>query len=336
MHPLRYRDCAAHGLTEMQLRHPRWWHPAAGVAQPREDADSLVKRCAAIRLALAPNAVFTHVTSAQLRGWWLPSGMRDWPVVACTDGDAPHHDRRGVYVRRCAIPAGDRRVVAGLPIASAEWTILELAEDLSLIDLVVVIDSALQLDDCTVESLRRAIVPGRRGVKRLRRALELADGRSESPWETILRLVHVLSGIDDVEPQAKLRDQTGTVVARADLRLGATRRLSEYDGAAHRDGPQHRRDLRREKLLLRLGFERYGYTAVEIHQEAQRILLDAEEALGIAHDPTRIRGWLAEYRLSTLSATGRHRLATRMQRFTRDTPPRSTRRKHTREAQNRY
>lgn len=327
MHPIRYRDRTVHGLTEMQLRHPRWWHPTAGVAQLREGADNLTRRCAAIRLALASNAVFTHVTSAALRGWWLPSGMRDWPIVACTDGNAPHHDRRGVYIRRCAIPPDHRHVVAGLPIASAEWTILELAEDLSLIDLIVVVDSALHFEDCTLESLRRAIVPGRRGVKRLRRALALADGRSESAWETILRLVHVLSGISEIEPQVKLRDQTGAIVARADLRLGATRRLPEYDGADHRDGSQHRRDLRREKVLLRLGFERYGYTALEIHQEAHRIVLDAEEALGLAHEPTRLHGWLAEYRLSTLSAQGRRRLGQRMQRYVRDAPPRSANRK---------
>ncbi|UYM06754.1 hypothetical protein [Solicola gregarius] len=324
MQPIRHRDRAERGLTQMQLRHPRWWHPTDGVSMPREDAASLVKHCAAIRLALADNAVFTHVTSAQLRGWWLPSGMRDWPVIACTDGGSPHHDRRGVYVRRCAIPSAHRHALEDLPTASSEWTILELAEDLSLIDLVVAIDSALHLGDCTMASLDRAVVPGRRGVKRLRRAMVLADGRSESAWETILRLVHVLSGITDVEPQACIRDAAGTIVARADLRLGTTRRLSEYDGAVHRDGPQHRADLRREKLLIRIGFERFGYTASEIHREASRILLDAEGALGLRHDPRRIQGWLVEYRRSSLTPGGRDRLAARMHRFVRDISPRST------------
>ena len=116
----------------------------------------------------------------------------------------------------------------------------------------------------------------------------------------------------------------GGIVARADLRLGRSRRLSEYDGACHRDGPQHRIDLRREKMLLRLGFERYGYTASEIHREAHRILLDAEDALGIDHDVNRVRGWLDEYRLSSLHDDGRDMLARRMRRFERTKSSRRT------------
>lgn len=289
---------------------------------PAGDADDLPRRCKAIQLMLDDDAVFTHVTSAQLRGWWLPDVLRDLPVIACTHAAAPHHDRRGVYVRRCALPDAHRRELDGVRIASPEWTIVELAEDLSLIDLVVLIDSALRLADCTIESLARAVVPGRRGAKRLRRALVLADSRSESPWETVLRLVHTLSGITEVEPQALITDETGAVVARADLRLGRSRRLPEYDGDVHRDRDQHRRDLARDKTVARVGFERYGYTAVEIHRRADRIVRDAEEALELEHDPQRVNGWLKEYRRSSLTTRGQSALRGRMRRFVRAMPPR--------------
>ncbi|UPK74020.1 hypothetical protein MU582_16500 [Nocardioidaceae bacterium SCSIO 66511] len=325
MQPIRHRAQSSHGLSAGQLRNARWWHPVAGVAMRAEDAGLIPERCKAIQLALPDNAVFTHVTSAQLRGWWLPSGVKEWPIIACTDGGAPHHDRRGVYVRRCAIPAQHRRMLGDVRVASSEWTIVELAEDLELVDLVVAIDSALQLGDCTAESLARSVVAGRPGAKRLRCALDLADRRSESPWESILRLVHVLSGIVDVEPQAKICDQTGVIVARADLRLGRSRRICEYDGAVHRAGAQHRRDLRRDKVLLRLGYERFGYTASEIHRDAHRIVLDAEGALGLDHDPRRVQGWLAEYRKSSLTPRGSDRLARRMRRFVRSESPRSER-----------
>lgn len=43
------------------------------------DADALIEQCRAVALALSDEAVFAHVTAAQLRGWWLPSGMREWP-----------------------------------------------------------------------------------------------------------------------------------------------------------------------------------------------------------------------------------------------------------------
>lgn len=210
----------------------------------------------------------------------------------------------------------------GTAIASSEWTILELAEDLALVDLVVAIDSALHVKDCTKASMAEAIVPGWRGTKRLRRAPALADGRSESPWETILRLVPVLSGITDVEPQSYLRDESGRIVARGDLRLGHTRQIPEYDGGVHRPKEQHRKDLRRDKLLARLGFERYGYTATEIHYSVRHIIDDAEDALGLGHDSSRVDGWLEEYRRSSLSRAGRMALANRMARFERPDPPR--------------
>ena len=93
-------------------------------------------------------------------------------------------------------------------------------------------------------------------------------------WETVLRLFHVLCGFR-VEPQYKVRDQERRIVAR-DLWLPETCRLPDYDGGDHRGRSRHRDDLRREKVLARLGMERYGYTSDEILQQPSRILTDAE------------------------------------------------------------
>lgn len=290
---------------------------------PAEDAVDLRRQCRAIQLALPSDAVFTHLTSAQLRGWWLPSVTAPLPIIACTNSTAPHHDRRGVYVRRCAIPSRHRALLDDVRIASAEWTIVELAETLALIDLVVVIDSALHVEHCTVDSIRDTMVPGRRGVRGLRRALSLVDARSESPWESILRLVHTLSGIFCVEPQYVVTDGSGLFVARVDLRIGNTRRAHEYDGGDHRDRERHRSDLRREKELARISWERYGFTAVEIHHRPAQIVGDAQEALSLPRDARCVRGWLGPYAASSLSDAGRSALRRRLRRFVRHHPPRS-------------
>jgi hypothetical protein len=209
----------------------------------------------------------------------------------------------------------------GVPIASAEWTIVELAEHLSLIDLVVVIDCALHRDETTVERIRATMRKGRRGVRVLRRALGMIDGRSESPWETLLRLLHVLSGIP-VTPQHELRDEGGDVVYRLDLLIRGTRRAPEFDGAAHRTRDGHRRDLRREKVLLRHGIERFGYCAPELRDESATIIRDAEEALGWSHDPTRIKTWQYELERSSFTPHGYGALLRRLHRFDRVTTPR--------------
>jgi very-short-patch-repair endonuclease len=283
-------------------------------------ADSLVARCRAICKVLPPDAVITHLTSAAIRGWWLPQGI-GFPIVACTDRDAVHLDRRGVYVRRCAIAPDHRGSAQGVPMASAAWTIVELAEHLALVDLVIAIDSALHLGHVTAEEIRATMVRGRRGVRVLRRALTLCNSRSESPWESILRLIHELSGIE-VEPQYVVTNAANVFVARADLRIKGTRRLAEYDGSDHRSRIQHEWDLRREKRLSRLGYERFGYIAAEIMRDPGRVVRDAEDALGLPHNPRRAAGWMDEARRSSLYAAGRAALEGRLRRFDRTQPPR--------------
>ena len=320
MEPILHRLAHERGLTPRALRNPDLAHPTDGTALPRSDAHELRNVCATIVLMLGHDAVFTHLTSAMLRDWWLPR-IDPVPIIACTHGEAPHLDRRGVYVRRCDLPASHREIRDGLPIASAAWTIVELAEHLSLIDLVIVIDCALHRGETSIERIRATMRKGRRGVRVLRRALDLADGRSESPWETLLRLVHVLSGIP-VTPQHELRDDSGEIVYRLDLLIRGTRRAPEFDGAMHRTRDGHRRDLRREKLLQRHGIERFGYCAPELRDESATIIRDAEAALGWSHDPTRTKIWVHEFERSSFTPQGYGALRRRLQRFARLTTPR--------------
>jgi hypothetical protein len=93
----------------------------------------------------------------------------------------------------------------------------------------------------------------------------------------------------------------------------------------HREGGQHGDDLGRDKVLARIQWERYGYTANEIRVAPGRILRDAEEALDLPHDPRRVTAWLAEYERSSLSPAGWRALAHRLRRFDRiDLPRRSS------------
>lgn len=284
------------------------------------ESPKLSSVCTAVQLALPANAAFSHLTSAVLRNWRLPT-MDHTLIIASTDALAPHHNRRGVYVRRSAVPDLDRQVMGGIRICSPEWTIVELAEDLSLLDLVAVIDGALHTKDCTKESIERAVVPGRRGAKVLRQALLTVDGRSESWWESILRQLYALSGIP-VEPQQSIFDAQGNFVARADLRILGSDRYPEYVGESHRDRDRHRRDLAREKGMARIGKERYGYTAPEIIHSPELVIRDAEDALGLVPDPGRLTFWSEEFEKSSMSKAGQRALNRRVSRFDRSESPR--------------
>lgn len=323
MDPFLHDDAARFGLSPRQVRSGRFVHPVDGVAMAAEQQHDLVARCRAVALRLGPHDVFTHLTSAALRGWWLPRVGLDL-LIACSDDQAQHVERRGVYVRRCAIPSEHRTRVRGVPIASAEWTIIELAEHLSLIDLVIAIDSALHSGHVTVERIRATMRSGRRGVRMLRRALTYVDRRSESPGESLMRMVYVLGGVP-VDVQPELRDDVGEVVWRLDLRILGTNCAPEYDGAVHRTPEVHRRDLRRDRLLRRHGIERWGYTLNDVLGDSAGMLADAERVLQWPLGRCSSSLVRDELALSALTPSGRAALEHRLRRFLRTSSPRSRR-----------
>jgi hypothetical protein len=134
------------------------------------------------------------------------------------------------------------------------------------------------------------VSPRRPGMRSLRKAVTWADVRAESPWETLLRVMHRVTGVV-VEPQAELRLSGGARV-RGDLWIVGTRTLHEYDGEHHRTVDGHRDDLRRERRLLDDGWSRRGYTSVDLLHRSVHILREADDAIGRPHDPARLQPWL--------------------------------------------
>lgn len=197
----------------------------------------------------------------------------------------------------------------GLRVTHPAEILLAAARDLGLLDLVVLADAALHLRHCTMSELRVASARRRRDAPALRRALPYLDGRSESAWESMLRMLHSVCDLP-VLPQYVVRDEDGAFCARADLRIPGTRRLSEYDGEVHRTAAQHARDLSRDRLLRRLGWERYGYSAGVLLRDGVSVLRDGDAALGRPHDPTRIRAWHRLLAGSLFSGAGSARART--------------------------
>jgi hypothetical protein len=62
---------------------------------------------------------------------------------------------------------------------------------------IIRVDALLNATRCTVDDVERIADrhPGARGMRRLRQALDLADGGAESPKETELRLLLVRDGL---------------------------------------------------------------------------------------------------------------------------------------------
>jgi hypothetical protein len=265
---------------------------------------------AALSLVLPRDSGFGHLTAARHRGWSLPNRLGPHISFASTTSRV-HVQRQGMYVRRSDYAAFED--VGGVAVTTPAQTLVELARDLSLIDLVAMTDCALGAG-ADPEEILAAARPRVVGAPRLRQAVRLADPRSESWWETMLRLEHVLTGLGPVDSQVELWDDEG-FVARADLHLVGTRRYPECDGGTHREAQRHQADLARDKRLSRLTLERYGYSTHEIAHQPGMIIRDAECARGLTHDPARERVWWGFARGSTLTAYGRARLAARLERY---------------------
>jgi very-short-patch-repair endonuclease len=312
---MRVGEATERGITRGMLRTSTWDHISHDLYGPAGSTTSLHDRCRALQRVLPPGAAFSHLTLARLLDLWLPR-MPDWlPVQATLPPRTIRPERSGLWVARSRARLHRPIMLDDLPVLPIPVLLGQLAEDLMLLDLVVAIDCVLHRSWSSVADIRQAIRPRQRGAPRLRTALEFVDPRSESPWETVLRLLLVLCGFD-VEPQHRIYDGAGRFVARGDIWLPGTRRLLEYDGGHHRERTRHRADLAREKGLSRIDWERYGYTKPEIVDTPHQVVRDAENAYGLSHDPGRLAAWWPVFEESTLSPAGWSRLMHRLRRFT--------------------
>ena len=296
---------------EIVRGHPRrtgYERVAQGLHVRTDRPLTLVERLRALQAVLPPSAVFTHLTAAAVRGWWLPPPVPQ-PVFVAVPLGARYPERAGIRAARLTtMPPVEW--VAGLPLAPAAETLLALARDLAPLDLVPLADSAVRQRSCTVADLSTVSTGRRNGAPALRAVLPLLDARAESPWESVLRVLHQAAEIA-VVPQHVLRDEQGGFVARADLWLTGTRRIHEYDGEVHRELGQHRRDLDRDRRLVELGWQRCGYTAAEVLSGGARIIASADAVLGRPWAGRRLRAWRGLVAASVHTPDGRARLVAR-------------------------
>lgn len=279
-----------------------------------EAVEEHLRDLAAWRLVLPDSAVFTHVTGASLRGWWLPKLPRFVPVFAAAELTSNRPRRSGLICSRL-----DREsqtlLVRGLPVDSAQEVLLRAARDLALLDLVPMVDSSLRFGHVTRLEIDTLCSSGRPGVRQLRLAAGLSDPRSESAWESILRLFHAAVSID-VEPQRNLVDADGRWVARADLWVTGTRFVHEYDGGLHEEAPRRAVDLRRARRLSDGRFVRRGYVADDLINHPLAMLQEMDRELGRFHRPGRVERWRRWVAESSYSIAGRRRLQNRWLRLT--------------------
>lgn len=181
----------------------------AGAKSPRGFVYSHVSAARIHRLSLWQADTFVHVTQGS-----TPSS------TACDSNTRIHV---------AAMPSSDIVEIEGKKVTSLERTVVDCCLTMNYKQALILTDHALRVG-ASMEKLREAAsrLRSHRGVRTLRKVLDNADGRSESPGETLTReLLRELS-IEAPELQYWIATRQGPY--RADFAWVAQRVALEFDG----------------------------------------------------------------------------------------------------------
>lgn len=227
--PFRTRYAASLGVSKATLRGPVFRAPFAGVRVAASLEDTLRLRSAAALLALPAGSVLSCHTAAELRR--LP--VRKESAIHADIPVGRGRTRIDGIAAHCRTVSSVR--VQGLPVCTSVENFLELAEHLSLVDLVIVGDALVRHGWVQLDDLRAAVAGalGRRGIRRARRGASLVRTRVDSPMETRIRLLLVLAGMPCPVPGFRVM-QDGQLIGFVDLAYPEYMVVLEYDGDLHR------------------------------------------------------------------------------------------------------
>ncbi len=261
--PFALRTALGCGLTERRLQGNDLRRPFRGVRDLATSPNDLEARCRAYLQRMPPGGFFSGVTAALLHG--IPLPLR-FAADERLHVSVPHPARaprvRGVVAHSVQVGDAEVTTIRGIPVSQPARSWCELGALLDVSSLVAAGDHLVHWRGrmSTIPDLTAAVrdYPGSRGRVRLREALELLDERSESPQESLLRLILLTSGLAGLTVNQPITTSSGDDF-RADFAFVEQRTLLEYQGDHHREREQYRRDLTRTMRL-----QADGWTVVQI------------------------------------------------------------------------
>lgn len=298
--PLTLEQARRSGLSDHQWRAAqlervtRSVRSLGAVSTPRE-------RAAAFALALPSDAVFSHVTAAQLWGLPLPKDLEGQVVL-----DVMRPSGRGLVERQGCLGhrGGERRAattVHGIRVTSLADTWVDLGE---------VVPRGLDLDDLVIaaaEVLSRGAAPGRargdataqlrrvlaarvrpRHARMLRTAVGLSRPGVRSPMETRARLMFHRAGFPEPEVNAAVHARDGGWLAEGDLVWRAQRVIGEYQGAVHGGIRERSYDADRNGLLTDEGWRVLEIYADDVFRAPRRRETLTRFAVALRVDPASL------------------------------------------------
>ncbi len=187
---------------------------------------------------LGPGTSLSHVSAAVLHGLPVPDAhLGRVTATRWRAGVGGGNGSVSLHTFSQPLDPADRDLIDDVPVTSRSRTAADLARVLALRDAVVMLDAALHDPrggeaDGVREEIARHLhdARARRGAGRARRALQLADGRAESPLESHSRLTFEEQGLPRPDLQVEIRDAWDHLIGRGDFGWRAARVIGECDG----------------------------------------------------------------------------------------------------------
>jgi hypothetical protein len=245
--PFTRAQARAVGMPISQLIGPRYRKLLYDVYISAEVRVTPIIRAAAVVLISPPGSHASHATAARVWGGCVP----DEPDEHVSVPPPGHRSRRRGVRGHVASPAARVQVVSGTRVSDPVQCVLDLAPRLGLVDLVVLGDSLVKAGAVTPAELVAAATAwrGSRAAEALR-AMQLVRAGVDSPMESRLRMLVVLSGLPEPVVDHRIVGDGGRVRYRIDLSYPDWRIAIEYDGRQHAESEtQWQGDIERREAF---------------------------------------------------------------------------------------
>ena len=275
MTPFKVTRAGGGGMTYQQVRDLQT--PTTGVRSldPQRDWWATVK---AYGLVLAPHAVFSHQTAAQLLSLPLPKAD-PLPFHVTVPRGKARGCRKGV-TWHCRDLSDAVTMAQGAPVTNGLRTWQDLAASLSVPDLVATADVLLRRRHCSRDQLLDTT--GVRHARFLSKAAAMADPRSASARESVFRVAMVDAGLPLPELNKDIIEQ-GIWLGSGDFVWEQYRVIADYDGEHHNSASQRHQDA-----ATRNAYTAHGWRHVVITKTMTNKM---HVAVAFVVDALRQRGW---------------------------------------------
>lgn len=291
--PFSTAQAREQGLPASRLRRGDLSHPTRG-AHVLDVPTTLVSRALAFGVGMPSARAYSHLTSARLQRFPLPSALEEeadsGPLHVMAETSDGRVMRAGCVGHR-GLEIREVIEVDGLRLVGPADTWVDLGElrrgRLTVDDLVVVADAITSQLDAAASAAVASGARTSRGVRALHEALhqrtrprgkvalaealDLTRPRVRSPMETRARLMFVRAGFPEPEVCGVITDEAGEFLAEGDLVWRREKVIAEYQGSDHADIGRRSHDAQRRHLLEDHGWQVRELFAQDVYVRPRRM-----------------------------------------------------------------